>query len=64
MLNTKNTLLFHEDQLWKKANSENLFDETMGSRDGTETCELIVLFIATQINTIILKEDVVLYRDD
>ena len=36
----------------------------MGSYDGTETCELVGIYILTRLATIIKKSDCVLYRDD
>ena len=44
----------------KKTNS--IFDVTMGSFDGAETCELIGLYILSQLKD--LDINVGLYRDD
>ena len=37
---------------------QDLFDVTMGSYDGAETCELIGIYILDGIKSIIRKEDV------
>ena len=40
----KQTLLFNPDVPWvKKGASDGLFDVTMGSYDGAESCELVVV---------------------
>ena len=64
ILHAKDTLLFHNNKTWQKANTDDLFDVTMGSYDGAETCELIGTYILDQIKNIIPKEDIGLYRDD
>ena len=54
-------MLYNDHTPWcKKRNSE--FDVTMGSFDGAETCELIGLFILSQLQD--LNINVGLYRDD
>ena len=53
ILAAKNTLLFHGSKPWKKKNSDDLFDNTMGSYDGAESCEivgLLILFSQEDIN--------------
>ncbi len=41
-----------------------MFDVTMGSYDGGEICELVVLFILDQLDEKLSKENVGLYRDN
>ena len=36
----RKSLLYLEDEAWKKKESESCFDITMGSNDGAEICEL------------------------
>ena len=36
----KDTMLLHDNIPWKKSGSSDLFDVTMGSFDGAETCDL------------------------
>ena len=62
ILHAKDTLLFHNNNSWH--NREDIFDVTMGSYDGAETCELIGIYILDGVKSIIPKEDVGLYRDD
>ena len=49
---------------WLKTDADDLFDVTMGSYDGTETCELVGTYILSEINNIIPKVNIGLYRDD
>ena len=60
----RKSLLFHENEPWKKKNTESGFDVTMGSYDGAEICELVGIYILTRLATIIKKSDCGLYRDD
>ena len=62
IITAKNTLLFHNSQPWKKKDTEGFFDNTMGSYDGAESCELVGLFILSQLKEI--KQQNGLYRDD
>ena len=63
IVHAKRSLLYHQDSLWKKKNSDNTFDVTMGSYNGAETCELIGLYM-TSLITPKFKDQVGLYRDD
>ena len=47
-----------------KAKSQDLFDVTMGSYDGAETCELVGIYILDKLSDIIPKDQIGLYRDD
>ena len=58
------SLLFHENEPWKKKKTESCFDVTMGSYDGAEICELVGMYITTRLAIIIKKKDCGLYRDD
>ena len=63
MEHSRNSLLFSPDGLtWSKKNG--MFDVTMGSFDGAETCELVGLFLLYKIIGFIPIEKVGLYRDD
>ena len=48
---------------WQKRNSNTLFDVTMGSCDGAETCELVGCYLLSQLKQI-PDIDIGLYRDD
>ena len=58
------SLLFRENEPWKKKKTESCFDVTMGTYDGAEICELAGIYIPTRLATIIKKSDCGLYRDD
>ena len=61
ILQCRNSILFNEDKPWiKKGNSQ--FDVTMGSLDGAEICELVGLYLLSQLSD--LGITVGLYRDD
>lgn len=62
ILSSKKSLLFNNDEPWfKRSNSH--FDVTMGSFDGAETCELVGLYLLSQLN-VLVGVDAGLYRDD
>ena len=39
IMHTKQSLLFKDGIAWMKKDSDGMFDVTMGSYDGAETCE-------------------------
>ena len=45
----KKSLLYHQNSPWTKKNANNMFDVTMGSYDGAETCELIGAYMLSLI---------------
>ena len=59
----KHSLLFNNGQPWEKRTSTSLFDVTMGSYDGAETCELVGCYLLSQLKEI-PGIDIGLYRDD
>ena len=59
----KHSLLFNNGQPWEKRTSTSLFDVTMGSYDGAETCELVGCYLHFQLKEI-PGIDIGLYRDD
>ena len=60
----RKSLLFSNGEVWRKKDTESLFDVTMGSFDGAEICELVGTFILSKLTTILPKENAGLYRDD
>ena len=58
---TKDSLLFDRGEVWVKKGEEG-FDVTMGSWDGAETCDLVGLFLLSQLSH--LPVSLGLYRDD
>ena len=63
ILYARKSILFKSGKPWGKRTSEELFDVTMGSYDGAETCELVGSFILHQITKKYGKH-FGLYRDD
>ena len=61
-MSSNNSLLFYKNQAWKKKNTDNYFDVTLGSFNGAENCDLVGLFILSQLADLNLKSG--LYRDD
>ena len=63
---SRKSLLFNNSQPWVKKgiSRHELFDVTMGSWDGAEVCELVGLFILSQIKGAFGINNVGLYRDD
>ena len=60
----RKSLLFNENEAWKKKNTHESFDVTMGSFDGAELCELVGLHILSKLNEKSFQGNVGLYRDD
>jgi hypothetical protein len=63
IIHTKRSLLYHKDSPWIKKDTGNMFDVTMGSYDGAETCELIGMYMLSFIASK-FKNEIGLYRDD
>ena len=61
ILQTKSGLLFNGKQAWNKKGNK-AFDVTMGSWDGAEVCDLIGLYLLSQLSDMNLE--IGLYRDD
>ena len=63
IMHAQQSLLFSNETPWQKRNSNTLFDVTMGSFDGAETCELVGCYLLSQL-TQISDLNIGLYRDD
>ena len=63
IIHAKKSLLYQQDSPWIKKNTNDMFDVTMGSYDGAETCELIGNYMLALIAPK-FKNEVGLYRDD
>ncbi|KAK3745372.1 hypothetical protein QZH41_001400 [Actinostola sp. cb2023] len=63
IIHTKRTIVFSNRDLWEKKESSTGFDVTMGSYDGAESCELVVCYMLSLLQT---KHGAAigLYRDD
>ena len=57
------SLLFFHNETWRKKSTESCFDVTMGSFDGAEICELVGLYIQSNLENILPKTNFGLYRD-
>ena len=62
MIHSRRSFLFTDESLWKKKDRSN-FDVTMGSFDGVEVCEMVGLFLLHQLEQVIPKQNIGLYRD-
>ena len=60
----RKSLLFSNNEAWKKKQTENCFDVTMGSFDGADVCQVVGMYILFFLVTLISKKDCGLYRDD
>ena len=63
IIHAKKSLLYHQNSPWTKKNTNDMFDVTMGSYDGAETCELIGIYMLSLIAPK-FKDEVGLYRGD
>lgn len=63
IIQAKKSLLFNGNSTWCKKTSNSLFDVTMGSFDGAETCELVGSYLLSKLTTE-YGNDIGLYRDD
>ncbi|KAL5019984.1 hypothetical protein ScPMuIL_002876 [Solemya velum] len=63
ILHVKKSLLYHKNSPWIKKDTNNMFDVTMGSYDGAETCELVGAYLLSKLSPS-LKQNIGLYRDD
>ena len=67
IMQARKSLLFSANEEWVRNKSDGtteLFDVTMGSYDGAEVCELVGLYLLSQIRKKIKDVDIGLYRDD
>lgn len=65
ILQAKSSLLYSYGEPWGKKTSSNLFDVTMGSYDGAESCELVGAYLLHKIKEKFGSTcDFGLYRDD
>ena len=60
----RKSLLYNDNEPWKKKDTDSCFDVTMGSYDGAEICELVGTHLLWLLANTIDKIDCGLYRDD
>jgi hypothetical protein len=63
IIHAKRSLLFSDNRPWEKKSSNDLFDVTMGSFDGAETCELVRCYLLSLL-TKKYGQHIGLYLDD
>ena len=63
VLHCRKTFLFFQDECWVKK-SDQEFDVSMGSLDSAEVCELVGLFLLSELESLIPKDQMGNYRDD
>ena len=59
----RKSLLYNNNEPWKKKNTERCFDVTMASFDGAKTCELVGIHILYLLSNKLDKQPSGLYRD-
>ena len=66
IFNAAQSVLYHNEEAWikRKEGVSPTFDITMGGYHGAEVCELVGLYMLSEMGQFIPKEDVGLYRDD
>ena len=62
MMQARKSVLIHQKEAWTKKDGK-FFDVTMGSDDGAEICELVVLFILSLLSSLTYGE-AAQYTDD
>ena len=51
IINARRTILYdHKGNVWTKKDKKTQFDVSMGANDGAEICELVGLYILTEIH--------------
>ncbi len=62
IIHAKRTLVFNDEEPWKKKDNDNGFDVTMCSLERAETCELVVCYMLSPLQQTYGKS-IGLYRD-
>ena len=63
-MQSRKILLFSDGEPWVKKDDEDDFDVPMGCYDGAEVCELVGIYLLNQLQVVIAKENMRLFRDD
>ena len=56
--------MFRDGNAWVKKGGNAFFDETMGTYDGAEVCELVGLYLLSKLAPLVSTKNVGLYRGD
>ena len=60
----RKSLLYNDNEPWKKKNTENWFDVNMGSFHGAEICELVGIHVLSLLSNWLDTLSTGWYRDD
>ena len=60
----RKSLLYNNQEPWKKKNTDSSFDLIMGSYDVAKLCKLVEIYLLFLLANIIDKNNSGLYRDD
>ena len=60
----RKSLLYNNQEPWKKKNTDSCFDLIMGSYDVAKLCKLVEIYLLFLLANIIDKNNSGLYRDD
>ena len=63
-MHSRKSLLYNNTDIWVKKNGDPYCDVTMGSIDGTESCELVGSYILHILDQKQRKHSIALYHDD
>ena len=63
VMHARKSLLYCGSEPWIKKTG-GIFDVTMGAYDGAEVCELVGIYLLSQLTRTFGKKDIGLYRDD
>ena len=61
IMHCRKSLLFFKNETWEKKSGESFFDVTMGSFDDAEICKLVGLYIQSNLENILPKNNFGLY---
>ena len=64
IIRTKKSFFSAEGNIWMEKVESALFDVTIGSHDGAEVCELVVIYLLGKLSSIIYEKNIGLYRGD
>ena len=62
-MHARKSLLFDKNTPWCKKDNSTLFDETMGSYNGAEVCELVGVSILNKLTEKYNNKDIGLYTE-
>ena len=63
-MHCRKCLLFFGNEAWKKKSTKSCFDVTMSSFDGAQICELVGLYIPSNVENTLPKTNFGLHRDN